>query len=90
MWETEVYLNFCFDFDRSDQYVKRQINPFPHTTILQQTTLNSFCQKMENLYNWMDNLWLIVENIVAKGEIAGFQKAVCCRGVRKRLYEGKR
>ena len=39
------------------------------------------------------------ENIVAKGEIARFvqflllslcfQKAVCCRGVRKRLYEGK-
>ena len=27
------------------------INPFPHTTILQQTTLNIFCQKIENLYN---------------------------------------
>ena len=26
-------------------------NPFPHTTILQQTTLNISCQKMENLYN---------------------------------------
>ena len=73
---------------------------FPHTTILQQKTLNIFCQKRENLYNWMDNLWLKVENIVAKGEIARcfeqflllklcFQKAVCCRGVRKRLYEGK-
>ena len=47
----------------------------------------------------MDNLRLKVENIVAKGEIARFeqflllslcfQKAVCCRGVRKRLYEGK-
>ena len=46
----------------------------------------------------MDNLWLKVENIVAKGEIARivqflllslcFQKAVCCRGIRKRLYEG--
>ena len=69
-------------------------NPFPHTTILQQTTLNIFCQNIENLYNWMDNLWLNVENIVAKGEIARFeqflflslcfQKAVCCRGVRKR------
>ena len=75
------------------------INPFPHTTILQQTTLNIFCQKIENLYNWMDNLWLKVENIVSKGEIARFvqflllslcfQKAVCCRGIRKRLYEGK-
>ena len=42
---------------------------------------------------------LKVENIVAKGEIARFeqfllsllcfQKAVCCRGVRKCLYEGK-
>ena len=47
----------------------------------------------------MDDLWLKLENIVAKGEIARFekflllslcfQKAVCCRGVRKRLYEGK-
>ena len=40
-----------------------------------------------------------MENIVAKGEIARseqflllslcFQKAVCCRGIRKHLYEGK-
>ena len=74
-------------------------NPFPHTTILQQTTLNICCQIIENLYNWIDNLWLKVENIVAKEEIAQneqflllslcFQKAVCCRGDRKRLYEGK-
>ena len=74
-------------------------NPFPHTTIQQQTPLNIFCWNIENLYNWMDNLWLKVENIVSKGEIARFeqfpflslcfQKAVCCRGVRKRLYEGK-
>ena len=32
-------------------------------------TLNIFCQKTENLYNWIDNLWLKVENNVAKGEI---------------------
>ena len=74
-------------------------NPFPHTTILQQTTLNIFCQTIENFFYWMDDPWLKVENIVAKGEIARieqflllllcFQKAVCCRGVRKRLYEGK-
>ena len=47
----------------------------------------------------MDNLGLKVENIVAKGEIAHFeqfllllscfQKAVCCKGVGRRLYEGK-
>ena len=30
------------------------VNPFPHTTILQQTTLNIFCQKIVNLYNWKD------------------------------------
>ena len=48
------------------------VNSFPHTAILQQTTLNIFCQKIENLYNWMDNLWLKVENILAKGEIALF------------------
>ena len=47
----------------------------------------------------MDNLWLKEENIVSKVEISCFeqflllslcfQKAICCRGVRKRLYEGK-
>ena len=73
-------------------------NPFPHTTILQQTTLNIFRQKIENLNNWVDNLWLKEENIVAKGEIARFDKFllfslcfqnnVCFRGVRKLLYEG--
>ena len=78
-------------------YVRKvKVNPFPHTTILQQTTLNIFCQKMENLFELNG---LKVENIVAKGEIAHFeqflllslcfQKAICCRGVRKRLYEGK-
>ena len=78
---------------------EKLFNPFPHTTILQQTTLNMFCQKVENLYNWMDNLWRKVENIVAKGEIACFEqflllslcfpKGVWCRGVRKLLYERK-
>ena len=33
------------------QGVQTSINPFPHTTILQQTTLNVFCQNIENLYN---------------------------------------
>ena len=61
--------------------------------------LRTYFVKNRKFYNWMDNLWLKVENIVAKGEIAHFdqflllslcfQKAVCCRGVRKRLYEGK-
>ena len=50
--------------------MRETVNPFPHTTILQQTTLNIFCQIMENLYNWTDNLWLKVENIVTIGEIA--------------------
>ena len=45
-------------------------------TILKQTTLNIFCQIIENLYNWMDNLWLKVENIVAKGEIAHFERFI--------------
>ena len=56
----------CFNLSHS------HLNPFPHTTILQQTTLNIFCQNIENLHNWMDNLWQKVENIVAKGEIARF------------------
>ena len=87
------------------------VNPFPHMTILKQTTLNIFCQKIETLYNWrlidsrdstpflteflsyisaasspthafpgfltfnwMDDLWLKEENIVAKEEIARFEQ----------------
>ena len=33
-------------------------------TILQQTTLNVFYQNIENLHNWIDNLWRKVENIL--------------------------
>ena len=60
-------------------------NPFPHTTILQQTNWNIFCQKIENLYKWMDNLWLTVENIVAEGEIAGLSNFFFCHDVFKKL-----
>ena len=31
--------------------LREKVDPFPHTTILQQTTLNMFYQKIENLYN---------------------------------------
>ena len=54
--------------------VSHLLNPYPHTTILQQTNLNIFCQNIENLYYWRDNLWLKVENIVAKGEMAHFEQ----------------
>ena len=57
--------------------IKHLFNPFPHTTILQQTTLNIFCQTIENIYNQMDNLWIKVENIVSKGEIARFERVKC-------------
>ena len=30
--------------------------------LMHMTTLNIFCQKIENLYNWMDNLWLKVQH----------------------------
>ena len=45
------------------------VNPFPHTIILQQTTLNIFCQNIENLYNWMDNLWQIVGTLWQKEKL---------------------
>ena len=32
-------------------FMRESVNPFPHTTILPQTTLNIFCQRIENLYN---------------------------------------
>ena len=39
------------------RFLLNLLNPFPHTAILQQTTLNIVCQKIENLHNWMDNLY---------------------------------
>ena len=73
------------------------INPFPHTTILQQKTNSKhLCQNKENLYKWRNKFE--IENIMAKWEIAFyefraispfvtmFSKAVCCIGVRKHLY----
>ena len=61
-------------YEQIETFLLLCIIHFPHTTILQQTTLNMFCQKKESLYNWMDNLWLKVENIVSKGEIAWFEQ----------------
>ena len=52
--------------------IKGFVNPFPHATLLQQTTFNIFCQKIENLCNWMDNPWLKVENIVTKKRNCSF------------------
>ena len=105
LWAISPFVTFFFFKSPLPQILEnsfacgKRVNPFPHTTILQQTTLDIFCKKVENLYNKMDNLWLKVENIVAKGEIARFvqflllslwfQIAVCCRGIRKHLYEGK-
>ena len=56
---------FKLDFSKL-LYVFIFFNPFPHTTIVQQTTFNLFSQKIESLYNWMDRLWLKVENICGK------------------------
>ena len=58
----------------NNQFIMTSYNPLPHTTILQQMTFNIISQKKENLYNWMNKLWLKVENIVTKGEIARFEQ----------------
>ena len=82
------------------KYGYYQLNPFPHTTILQKTLWTYLVKKQKiSIIEWITVIWLKVENIVTKGEIARFvqflllllcfQKAVCWRGVRKRLYEGK-
>ena len=95
VWLDVIHVACCRIVKNIDPY-PAILDPFPNTTILQQTTFNIFCQKIENLYNWIDNLWLKQENIVAKGEIACFeqflllslcfQKVVCCRGVRKHIH----
>ena len=59
-------------------------NPFPHTTILQQTTLNTFCQKIENLYNWMDDLWLKVETLCQKEKLLVLSNFSFCHYVFKK------
>ena len=41
---------------KGQEYRMTLITPFPHTTVLQQTTLNIFSQKIEYLYNYIDNL----------------------------------
>ena len=64
------------------------VNPFPHTTILQQTTLNVFCQKIEIEWITYDKKWKTLWQKVLLLSLC-FQKAICCRGVRKRLNEGK-
>ena len=51
--------------------------------------LNIFCQKIENVYNWMDNLWLKLENIVAKGENTMFSKGCLLQRRRKACIWGK-
>ena len=66
-----------------DEYCGKYVNIYFYLTLsliqhFCSRWLNIFCQKIENLYNWMDNLiWLKVENIVAKGEI-------CCHYVFKK------
>ena len=58
-----------------------------------------FVKNIENLHNWMDNLWQKMEKTLWQKEKLHvlcnfffchyvFKKAVCCRGVGKRLYEG--
>ena len=44
---TSLPRTFCY----LTAFQQTTFNPFPHTTILQQTTLNIFCEKIENLYN---------------------------------------
>ena len=69
------------------------LNPFPLSSNRQQSTLKTSNQKQKkSLYKKVYQLTK-VDNIVAKGEIAPFvgmfSKAICCRGVRRHLYEGK-
>ena len=74
-------------------------NPFPHTINLQQATLKTYTKEIGN-FLLMKIQWLNrVRNMLTQEEIARFKqflllstcfkKAVCCRGIKKRLYEGK-
>ena len=58
----------------SSHYMLWYINPFPHTTNLQQTTLKTLCQKPEKSLYIKVYLLTKYENIVAKVEIAHFEQ----------------
>ena len=61
---TILVININLDFSKlCTQY-------FPSYDNFSADDLRIICQKIENLYNWMANLWLKVENIVAKEKIA--------------------
>ena len=49
----KLLMRICFLMERfkKNLQTERNLNPFPHMTILQQMTLNIICQKIENLYN---------------------------------------
>ena len=73
-------------------------NPFPHIDAFWRLCSRRLFENIVTKEEIAQNMQK-VENIVAEGEIARsvpflllslcFQKAFCCRGVRKHLYEGK-
>ena len=53
-----LFLSRCFQSSLlQNSCTWERVNLFPHTTNLQQVTLNIFCQNIEILYNRMDNLY---------------------------------
>ena len=60
------------------------LNPFPHTTNLQQTTLKAFRQTHRKVDILTEKSW----KYCGKRRNCSFWKVVCCRVVRKHLYVG--
>ena len=77
--EQLYFLSQCFQ-----SHLHQYLSPFPHATSLQQTTLNIFCQKLENLYNWMDNLWLKVKTLWLKEKLLVLSNFFFCHYVFKK------
>ena len=69
-----IYHLYAVEASKMHLEVEKLHWPFPAYDNSAADDFEHILQKIENLYNWMNNLWLKLENIVAKGAIASFEQ----------------
>ena len=70
------------------KYVYQLFNPFPHTTILQQTTtLNKSLRNMENLFKWRNNYWKKLKILLQKVKLLVLSNFPFCHNDFKKSSE---
>ena len=75
-------INICICICLCYKWLAELPNPFPYTTNLQQTTINS-CRQTKMISDKLEvcNFFFFCHNV--------FWKIVCCRCIKRRLWEGK-